>query len=193
MLTAATRVLRLAFVPATTAQADPTPEPLLDFVAYARDCILAGSLILSADRLTDLLNASDELDLLDVLCLGLDGTVVERERVAVMRTDLLAVKAGDPRGNPALRHRTRQVPIVAGASGYLIHGYIHGRPGADPMIHLGRRPSMVPLTDATISYNTARGHRRDDASTLIVNRDLADWIRPAKGYELGDGPGRGGA
>jgi len=184
MFSAATRVLRLAFVPPTKAAVSPTAEPLLDFVAYARDCTLAGSLLLSADRLTDLLNGSDELELVDVVSLGRDGQVDERERVVVARTDLLAVKAGDPRGNPALRHRTRQMPVMAGADGYLIHGYLHGRPGADPMIHLGRRPSMVPLTDATITYETARGWQRDEASTLIINRDLAEWIRPAKEDEL---------
>jgi hypothetical protein len=65
-----------------------------------------------------------------------------------------------------------------------MHGYMHGRPGADPMIHLGRRPPMIPLTDATIAYETAHGFQREDASTLIINRDVADWIRPAREDEL---------
>jgi hypothetical protein len=184
MFATATRVLRLALVSRRSATASQAEEPLLDFVAYARECTLTGSLLLTADRLTDLLNGSDEVDLVDALCLGLDGGVASQDRVVVRRADLLAVKAGDPRGNPAYRHRTRQVPVIAGAGGYLIHGYIHCRPGADPMIHLGRRPPMVPLTDATISYETGRGWQRDDASTLIINRDAADWIRPAKEHEL---------
>jgi hypothetical protein len=43
---------------------------------------------------------------------------------------------------------------------------------------------MIPLTDATIAYDTAEGWRHEAASTLIVNRDTADWIRLAKEDEL---------
>jgi hypothetical protein len=139
---------------------------------------------LDADRLTDLLNGSDELDLLDVVCLGLDGGIAQADRVLVPRAELIAVKAGNPRGRSSLRHPTRQVAVVAAAGRYVMHGYVHGRPGADPMIHLGRRPAMIPLTDATIAYATPDGWRHDAATTLIVNRDTADWMRLAKEDEL---------
>jgi hypothetical protein len=182
MLTTVTRVLRLAFVPSEVA-AESSEEPLIEFVAYARDSVLAGLLHLAADRLTDLLNGSDELDLIDVLSMGFDGRIVESDRVAVRRSDLVAVKAGDPRGNATLRHRTRQVAMAVGAGPYLIHGYMHGRPGSDPLVHLGRRPPMIPLTDAAIGYHTTHGWQRDDASTLIVNRDTADWFRSARDDE----------
>ena len=43
---------------------------------------------------------------------------------------------------------------------------------------------MIPLTDATIVYHTAGRGRRDQASTLIVNRDAADWMRLARSDEL---------
>jgi hypothetical protein len=129
--------------------------------------------------------------LIDVVSLGLDGRIVESDRATLSRRDLLAVKAGDPRGNPALRHRTRQFAVAAGAGVYTMHGYIHALPGADPMTQLSRRPTMVPLTDATVAYTTALGRRLDRAATLIVNRDAADWIRPAREDELsrlGAGP-----
>jgi hypothetical protein len=116
--------------------------------------------------------------------MGHDGRVDEADHARILRSDLIAVKAGDPRGNPAFRHPTRQHAVVAGASGYLMHGYIHCRPGADAMVDLGRRQPMIPLTDASIVYDTTTGSRRDHASTLIVNRDLADWIRPAKQDDL---------
>lgn len=184
MLSAATRILRLAFESTTTAATLPEDHPLIDFVAYTRDGLLTGSLRLDAERLTDLLNASDEVHLVEVRCLGFDGRVVEADHAVVMRADLIAVKASHPRGNSAFRHRTRQVPVAAGAGAYVMHGYIHALPGADPMIHLGRRAPMVPLTDATIGYETADGWQRDDASTLIVNRDAADWLRPANEDEV---------
>ncbi len=184
MLSAATRVLRLAFVP-NPPMPVPDGDPLIDFVAYAPECALAGSLRLTADRLTDLLNGTDELELVDILCLGFDGMTVEADRELVKRSDLIAVKAGDPRGSPVLRHPTRQVAVSVGAGPYVMHGYIHGRPGGDPMLDFSRRPTMVPLTDATIGYETARGWQRDDASTLIVNREAADWMRLATDNDLG--------
>jgi hypothetical protein len=183
MLSVATRVLRLAFV-AAPPKAVPEGDPVIEFVAYAPECALVGSLRLTADRLTDLLNATDELELVDILCLGFDGVTVEAERQLVKCSDLIAVKAGDPRGSPALRRPTRQVAVSIGAGPYVMHGYIHGRPGGDPMVDFARRPSMVPLTDATIGYKTEHGWQRDDASTLIVNRDSADWMRLATDNDL---------
>ena len=52
------------------------------------------------------------------------------------------------------------------------------------MIDLGRRPPMVPLTDATIVYEAHDGWRRDRASTLILNRDTAEAVRLARPDEL---------
>ncbi len=193
MLSAATRILRLAFEPTTTAKTIPEDHPLIDFVAYTHDGLLTGSLRLDADRLTDLLNGSDEVDLVEVRCLGFDGRIVEADHAVVNRADLIAVKASHPRGNPAFRYRTRQVPIAAGAGFFVMHGYIHGRPGADPLIHLGRRAPMVPLTDATIGYETAGRWQRDEASTLIINRDAADWLRAANEDEVAHLGRRSGA
>lgn len=184
MLSAATRVLRLTFERTSPAAEVPADGALIEFVGYALDCLLTGSLRLEADRLSDLLNKTDEIDLVEVVCHGLEGNVVQADHVVVTRADLVAVAAGDPRGRSSLRQHTRQVAVAAGAGPYVMHGYIHGRPGADPMLHLGRRPPMVPLTDATIAYETADGWRRDDASTLIVNRDTADWFRLAREDEL---------
>ena len=184
LVTAATRVLRLTFLPARRAL-DVIDEGLeIDFAAYGHECLFAGRLRLDADRLTDMLNSTDELDLVDVVGLGLDGGIVEADRVSVSRGELVAVKAGDPRGRPSLRRPTRQVAVAAGSGRYLMYGYIHGRPGADPLIHVGRRPPMIPLTDATIAYDTPNGWKHDDASTLIINRDTADWLRLAKEDEL---------
>jgi hypothetical protein len=184
VLTAATRVLRLTFLSERQPVEKSDEGALIDFVAFGHETRMYGLLRLEADRLTDLLNASDELDLVDVLGLGLDGGVAEADRVCIARSELVAVKAGEPRGRPSLRTPTRQVAVTAAAGRYVMHGYVHSRPGADPMIHLGRRPPMIPLTDATIAYDTVDGWRHEGATTLIVNRDTADWMRLAKEDEL---------
>jgi hypothetical protein len=183
VLSVATRILRLAFTAPETVP-PPGEAELLDFVAYAADRQLVGLLSLEADRLTDLLNAADEIELLDITSLAFDGQVRESSTERIARSDLLVVKAGEPRGNPARRHRTRQLPVAAGIGPYIVYGYLHARAGADPLIDLGRRPPMIPLTDASISFEQAGVWRREDASTFIVNRDRADFIRPARSFEF---------
>lgn len=184
VIATATRVLRLRFAPEREATEERIDDTLIDFVAYGHETLLAGTIHLDADRLTDLLNGTDELELLDVVSLGPDGSVVDLDRAAISRSELVAVKAGEPRGRPVLRRRTRQTAVVAGSGRYVVHGYLHTRPGADAMIDLGRRPPMIPLTDAMIVYEVTDRPRRDHASTLILNRDVADWMRLARPDEL---------
>ena len=38
---------------------------------------------------------------------------------------------------------------------------------------------MVPLTEATIEFDAADGRRISRFGTLLVNRELVDWIGPA--------------
>src|SRR3954452_17211063 len=124
LMTAATRVLRLTFEPSASSRDSHQSVPLIDFVAYGHEAMLAGRLPLDADRLTDLLNASDEVELVDVVSLGVEGDVVETDLAVVRRRELVAVKAGDPRGRPSLRKPTRQSAVLAGAGRYVMHGYI---------------------------------------------------------------------
>jgi hypothetical protein len=38
---------------------------------------------------------------------------------------------------------------------------------------------MVPLTDAWLDFESSGGHQRQHLGTVVVNRDLMDWIVPA--------------
>jgi hypothetical protein len=192
MFQAATRVLRLSMGP-------PRPSPRLlngeevpaedraqtvPFAAYAVDCLLRGMLSLPSSRLSDLLNSVDELELRDVVVVGLtDGRYVESSREVIPRSELIAVQAGDTPGDgtgEAMRRiRTRGHGTALGAMPYLIHGYLHARVGVDPFIEVGRRRRMIPLTSARIEYPGPDGWRAEPAATLIVNRDLIEWMRPS--------------
>ena len=50
--------------------------PLVDFVAYADDYTLSGRIRLRSDRLTDMLNDHEELQLVDVLVQSLGGCLL---------------------------------------------------------------------------------------------------------------------
>ena len=86
--------------------------PLVRFVAYGDHQRVFGWVRLRADRLTDLLNAHEELHLVDVEIESLlDGTTRSAEEIVINCRELVAVLASGPRGDLALRQRTRSHPI----------------------------------------------------------------------------------
>lgn len=162
--------------------------PLVRFVAYARQHRVSGWVRLRSDRLTDLLNAHDELLLTDVELESLpDGDAQSVDRVLIGRADLVAVHASGPRGDAAMRQRTRSHALAIQVGNYLIGGHLHAPPGRDPIESLGDRPAMVPLTDAWIEYWSGDLRTRQAIGTLIVNRLLADWIRVVTDEDLLEG------
>jgi hypothetical protein len=189
MIGALRRQLRLVFSRSSESgppqdAGDPAGDspvlPEIEFTAYAEDCRLFGHIRLEAERLTDMLNSHDEFLLVDVLVESLiDGRVVEAEEVLVPRDELLAVQAGGPRGNSGRRNRTRPYPVVLQTGPYTVRGYLHALPGADPIASVRRRKPMVPLTDAWIDYQAADGRQQARAGTLVVNREMSNWIQLA--------------
>ncbi|MEW6224387.1 MAG: hypothetical protein AB1627_07130 [Chloroflexota bacterium] len=180
-----------ATAPAVDAARDEAPEPLapatreVEFAGYAEDCRLFGFVRLADERMTDLLNEREELEVDSVLLVSLaDGRATEAAGMAIRRDDLLAVRAAGPRGNPERRRRTRPSPVTLQAGPYVIRGYVHGPPGADPITQFRRRPPMVPLTEAWIEYVAAGEQHQARVGTIIVNRDQVDWIRVSKDAEV---------
>lgn len=161
------------------------PTQQIEFVAYGEDCLLSGIVRMEADRLTDMLNDHDEYLLVDVLVEGLtEERAVEVTEVLVRRDELILVHAAGPRGNQDRRRRTRSHPVAIQAGPYHVRGYLHALPGADPVLAIRRRKSMVPLTDAWIEFPSITGRQRRRAGTVVVNRDQIDWIVPAVDDEV---------
>jgi hypothetical protein len=188
------RRLRVAFRrPAAAPALEPEPAldraanvlPEVEFVAYGEDCLLSGRLRLDAERLTDMLNAHDEYQLVDVMVERLDGaSAVEVREVLVRRDELLLVHATGPRGSQARRQRTRQHPLAVQIGPYHIRGYLHALPGSDPISSIRRRKTMVPLTEAWIEYTVGSVRQRRRVGAVVVNREQVDWIVPALDDEV---------
>ena len=160
---------------------DPTPAPVLlplvEFVAYAEDCILYGRVRLAADRLTDMLNEHDEFELVDVMVERLDGLgAVDVQQVLVRRNELLLVHAKGPRGNHARRTRTREHPLAIRIGPYEVRGDLHAFPGHDPLMTIRRRKTMVPLTDSWIEFQSGAERHRRRAGPLVVNVEQIDSV-----------------
>jgi hypothetical protein len=152
--------------------------PEVDFVAYSTSERLSGRVRLDASRLTDMLNAHAEYVLVDALAerLPAGGSMVVPE-ILVGRHELAVVHAGGPRGDRARRIPTERHGLVMRSGRYLVTGRLHSSAGQDPLAALRSRESMVPLTDAAILYRSGHDVVREPAGTLVVNRDLLDWVR----------------
>ncbi|MDO8484082.1 MAG: hypothetical protein Q7S35_03975 [Candidatus Limnocylindrales bacterium] len=154
--------------------------PEVEFIGYAEDCLLIGHIRLNADRLSDLLNAHEEYQLVDVLGEDLStGATIEIQEILVTRDELLLVHATGPRGDPGRRQPTRQHLIALQIGPYHVRGYLHALPGSDPMASFRRRKPMVPLTEAWVEYASGSVRQRRRVASLIVNRHRVDWITEA--------------
>lgn len=180
--------LRLVLQPTSEEVFEPdavADAPLVRFMAYGNSYRVFGWVGLHADRLTDLLNAHDELHLAEVEIESLeDGITQSVDEIVIHRRELVAVHATGPRGDEARRQRTRTHPIAVQAGNYLIGGHLHSDPGADPIASVGGRPAMLPLTDAWIEYWSGGERKHHSTGTIIVNRDEADWIRVVTDEDL---------
>ena len=191
MFQLARRLLRLSFEQPSDRTVE-TEADLVEVVGYCATIAFSGLLRLSAPRLTDLLNHTDELDLQDVVIQRMaDDRVLDTHQTTLPLAELLAVRAGPPRGDPARRRPTRPTPMAGVTGPYGFHGFLHTRPGADPATELARRPPMVPFTDARLRHLLRADMPPVDAPTLIVNRDAASWIRPARDGDASLTPGNG--
>ena len=161
-------------------QPDVPSVPKVEFVAYTDDRRLFGQIALAEGRLTDMLNATEELELVDIAVEALaSGEVVEAKSLVVARDDILAVHATGPRGDPGLRTSSRAHPIVVKSGPYRIEGDLHVLPTSDPFVAMRRRPPMVPLTNGVIEYEVAGEPVTRKVDTLIVNHAAMDWAVPA--------------
>lgn len=159
--------------------------PLIGFDAFTLDYRVFGWVRLTADRLTDLLNAHDAVELVNAqvrdLVYGATETI---DGLVVPRGDLVAVRAGEPRGDPTRRERTRLHALSVRCGPYRIGGFFHARPGADPLHELAGRPPIVPLSLAWIEH--WRDGRRDGdwSGTILFNRLIADAIEVVRDEDI---------
>jgi hypothetical protein len=177
--------LRVAFQAPRTVDAEPPtmeapPVPAVELTVYADDSVAFGRLALAGDRVTDLMNDRTEFEFVDACLESLDdGHELLVRSVYIARDEIFAVAVAGPRGDPTRRRRTRPIPVELRVGRYDVSGNIHIVPGTDPIIGFRRRRVMVPLTEATIEFDAPEGRRISRYGTVLVNRDLTDWIGTA--------------
>lgn len=152
----------------------------IEFMGYTADCLISGQFELTAPRLTDMLNDEPTIHLTNVVLEGLvDARRITVPTYTLHRDEIYAVKVTGPRGSKALRIVTVPHRVQAQIGPYNVLGRLNAAPGDAPMRSLESRGCMLPLTDATIAYVVGGILEVRDASTVIINRDLASWVRAA--------------
>lgn len=146
---------------------------MVELLAYAADCRVHGQIELAEARLSDQLNGTLELLVLDARIEDLaDGHVVATPELTVSRDELCAVVASGPRGDAARRLHTITTRVEVEVGPYWIVGWVHSMPTSGPLGAFLRQVAWVPLTEATVKYRYGAADVRDKVTTLLVNRHL---------------------
>ena len=151
----------------------------VEFIAYAGDCRVSGATTLAdGERLTDFLNREFTIVVNGArLTSHADGHTVEVGEITLERDDLFAIETLGARGEPWRRIHTVRHRLEVRLGPYTVLGQLHTMPGGRPLVAIGNRLPLIPLTNATIAFNTGEGVQAVDVETLIINRSLADWVR----------------
>jgi hypothetical protein len=151
---------------------------LIPFIGYALGRRLIGYVECADERLTDLLNRTDSVVLREAFVESFeDDTVVNLGDGEVNRSILYAVETSGGRNEGARRIHTTRHRLQVQIGPYSALGLLHTMPGQMPLPYLTSRGPMIPLSDATLAFTTRGALTLRDVGTLIVNRDLLDWVR----------------
>lgn len=154
---------------------------LVPFIGYALGRRFIGYVECGGERLSDMLDRAESFVVREAFVENFDDdTVVNLGDGEVDRSILYAVEANGARGEatrriPTIRHRLQ---LQLGP--YSALGLLHSLPGQMPLPYLHSRGPMVPLSDATLGYSSRGTLQLRDVGTLIVNRDMLDWVRASE-------------
>jgi len=155
----------------------------IDFVAFTADRRVSGRIMLADDRLSDMLNAVPRIVIRDAQVDELTENL--RPRVAdvtIAIGELYVVVGSGPRGSETLRRKSQKRRVSVGLGRFVVEGDLvypsdAGLPeSSDPAVVLASRDLLVPITDATITYDRADGPITESFETVLVNRARAAWI-----------------
>ena len=151
---------------------------LIPFIGYAIGRRLIGHVECEGERLTDLLNRAESIVVRETYLENFeDDTVTNLGDGEVDRSILYAVEASDSRGETTRRIHTIRHRLQVQLGPYTALGLLHSLPGQMPLPYLHARGPMIPLSDATIGFASRGSLQMSDVGTLIINRDMLDWVR----------------
>ena len=179
----------------TASRANIAATMPVEIVLFTADRRIRGFIPLADDRLTDMLNSVPRIvirgaEVQDLL----EGSAPRIVDSIIAVGSIVAVVASGRRGLEGRRRRTEARPVKLGAVRYIISGSLHIPAGTsvdlqstDPTVVLAGRDVLVPLTDATITYDFGGETVEETAEAILVNRTQATWIEVDDGSGGNDG------
>jgi hypothetical protein len=156
----------------------------VELIAFTADRRIRGAIPLADDRLSDMLNSVPRIvirgaEVLDVV----NGGPARVADVTLTVGSIVAVLSSGRRGVETRRRRTDVHRARIGLVRYVVSGSLHVPPGAeanllshDPQVVLAGRDVLVPLTEASISYDLDGATVTEAFETILINRAQATWV-----------------
>lgn len=156
----------------------------VDLIAFTADRRIHGAIPLADDRLSDMLNSVSRFvvraaQIEDLVV----GGPIQTADVTLTVGSVVAVLVAGRRGVDARRRRTELHRARVGLTRFVVSGMLHvplgaggARSSSDPATLLAGRDILVPLTDATITYDRVDERTSETFEAILVNRTHATWI-----------------
>jgi hypothetical protein len=156
----------------------------IELIVFTADRRISGSIPLADDRVSDMLNSVSRVVIRGAEVTDLvEGGAPEIADVTVAVGSIVAVLANGRRGVDALRRKTEVHHARIGLVRFVVSGQLHVAAGKaatldsdQPQVVLAGRDVLVPLTDASITYDCGGDTLSETSETILVNRAHAAWI-----------------
>jgi hypothetical protein len=166
-----------------TARDDAGTMPV-ELIAFTADRRIRGAIPLADDRVSDMLNSVPRVVIRGAVIEDLvSGGQPQTADLTLAVGSIVAVLVSGRRGIDSRRRKTEIHRARIGLTRFVVSGSLHIPPGAvdrltsaDPSVVLAGRDILVPLTDATITYDQADQPTAEQFETILVNRAHATWI-----------------
>ncbi len=156
----------------------------VDLIAFTADRRIRGAIPLADDRVSDMLNSVPRIVIrgatIEGLVNGMDPQVAD---LTLAIGSVVAVLVAGRRGMDSRRRKTELHRARVGLTRFVVTGSIHVPIGAleglgtsDPAIVFAGRDILVPLTDASITYDKADEPTTERSETILVNRAHITWL-----------------
>ena len=169
---------------ARSAVGDHRPTMPVELIAFTADRRIRGLIPLADDRVSDMLNSVPRVIIRAAEVEDLvSSNPPKTADVTLAVGSIVAVLVAGRRGIDSRRRKTEVHRARIGLTRFVVSGSLHVPVGAtnrlpstDPAVVLAGRDVLVPLTDATISYDKADEPISERFETILVNRAHAVWI-----------------
>jgi hypothetical protein len=156
----------------------------VDLILFTADRRIHGAIPLADDRVSDMLNSVPRIVLrgaaIEDLVAGGPPQIAD---LTLTVGSIVAVLVAGRRGVETRRRKTEIHRARVGLTRFVVSGSLHvpaGTPGqlasSDPAVVLAGRDILVPLTNATITYDRVDAPTSEAFETILVNRAHATWI-----------------